>query len=253
MTLAFQHPPCPNSVLRRLDPRWKLAGILVAVGVTAALRSLPASLLALTAALLLAGLARLPLRWYLRRLAALLIVLLLFAAPLPFLLHGDDWTWEATGMHFSLHGARVALLLTAKAVALVTFVLVLLVTAPLDATLKAAHSLRVPGLLVQLVLLSYRYLFVLAGELAQLRIALRVRGFRNRASRHCYRTIGHVAGTLLVRSYERGERVGQAMRCRGFDGRFRSLTPFHTHAVDVAVFVLVVAAAAGIGWLDWRR
>src|SRR5690348_13322036 len=109
MTLAFQHPPCPDSVLRRLDPRWKLAGILVALGVTAALRTLPASLLALVAALLLAGLARLPLRWYLGRLGALLVVLLLFAAPLPFLLHGDDWTWPATGMHFSLHGARVAL------------------------------------------------------------------------------------------------------------------------------------------------
>ena len=102
----------------------------------------------------------------------------------------------------------------------------MLATAPLEVTLKAAHALRVPGLLVQLALLSYRYLFVLGDELARLRVALRVRGYRHRANWHSYRTVGHVAGTLLVRGYERAERVGQAMRCRGFDGRFRSLTEF---------------------------
>jgi cobalt/nickel transport system permease protein len=129
---------------------------------------------------------------------------------------------------------------------------VLLASAPLDATLKAAHSLRVPGLVVQLALLTYRYLFLLADELGRLRTALRVRGFRNRASRHAYRTVGRVAGTLLVRGYERGERVGQAMRCRGFDGRFRSLTAFRTRPIDVLTFAVVVGCAAGAVWLDLR-
>ena len=77
--------------------------------------------------------------------------------------------------------------------------LVVLATAPPDATLKAAHALRVPGLIIQLALLTYRYLFLLADELGRLRTALRVRGYRNRMNRHSYRTVGHVAGTLLVR------------------------------------------------------
>jgi cobalt/nickel transport system permease protein len=131
---------------------------------------------------------------------------------------------------------------------------VLLVSAPLDATLKAAHALLVPGLLIQLGLLSYRYLFVLGDELDRLRVALRVRGFRNRASRHGYRTVGHAAGTLLVRGYERAERVSAAMRCRGFDGRFRSLADFRTRLVDVLALGLVVASSLGLVWLDaWRN
>ena len=151
----------------------------------------------------------------------------------------------------SAHGALVALLLALKAVALVTLSLVLLATGPLDATLKAAHSLRVPGLLIQLALLSYRYLFVLADELIRLRRALRVRGFRNRANRHSYRTIGQVCGTLLARGVERAERVHHAMRCRGFDGRFRSLTQFRTRTADVAAFLLIASAAAGLLAWDW--
>ena len=74
-------------------------------------------------------------------------------------------------------------LFAVKALALATLAAVLLVSAPLDATLKAAHALRVPGLLIQLALLSYRYLFVLGDELARLRIALRCRRAVSAASR----------------------------------------------------------------------
>src|SRR5262249_10391141 len=112
-------------------------------------------------------------------------------------------------------------------------------------------ALHVPGLLVQLAMLTYRYVFVLAAELARLRVALRVRGFRNRVTRHSYRTVGHVAGTLLLRGSERAERVGQAMRCRGFDGRFRTLTTFRTTGADVALFALIVLCAAGLLAWDW--
>jgi hypothetical protein len=41
------------------------------------------------------------------------------------------------------------------------------------------------------------------------------------------------------------------MRCRGFDGRFRSLTAFRTTAADVLAFALITAAAAGVVLLDW--
>ena len=249
MTFALPTLPCTDSPVSRLDPRWKLAALAVAVLATAILRTLPASALALLLALLLAALSRLPPRWYLARLGAAALFLAFFALPLPFLLR-EPGMEGVTPLHFSWHGAAVGLMLTAKGLTLVTLMLVLLATAPLDATLKAAHSLRVPGLLVQLGLLSTRYVYLLADELGRLRVALRVRGYRNRATRHCYRTVGHVTGTLLVRGYERAERVGQAMRCRGFDGQFRALTEFRTGPADVLAFLAVAAAALGVWWLD---
>src|SRR5947209_17949750 len=103
-----------------------------------------------------------------------------------------------------------------------------------------------PGVLVQVALLSYRYVFALADELGQLRRALRVRGFRSRADRRTYRTAGHVVGTLLLRGAERAEGVAQAMRCRGFDGRYRSLAEFRTLARDVAFVAAVAGAAAAV-------
>lgn len=250
MTLAFSTPPLTSSPLSRLDPRWKLAALLFAAAVTALLRTLPAAGLALAATLLLALLARLPPRWFLERLAALALFLALFTLPLPWLLAGDGPAWTWGFFHISRHGVEAALSIAARAIALVTLFLVLQATAPLETTLKAAHSLRVPSLLIQLGLLTYRYVFVLADELGRLRIALRVRGYRNRANRHSYRTAGHIAGTLLVRGSERAERVAQAMRCRGFDGQFRSLLAFRTRPVDVAVSLLITASAVALAIWD---
>jgi cobalt/nickel transport system permease protein len=236
MTLAFAVLPCPASPLRRLDPRWKLAAFALALAAAALLKGLTSVLLALLCSLLLAWYGRLPPRWLLGRLGLLLLMLSPFILCLPFLL--PDESWET--------GLRLSGVLTAKALALMTLALVLLTSAPLPDTLKAAHALHVPGLLVQLLALTYRYVFLVAGELARLRIALRARGYRNRPTRHCYRTIGHAAGSLLIRSHERGERVAQAMRCRGFDGQYRSLAGFRTRPADVVFFFLVTAGAAGL-------
>jgi cobalt/nickel transport system permease protein len=252
MTLAFTVPPSISSFLSRLDPRWKLAALVLFAAVVATLHMLRTAAAALAAALLLALLARLPPRWFLQRLGAAALFFLLFALPLPWLLDSDGPNWIWGPIHLSWHGVESALLLMAKAITLVTLFLTAQATAPLETTLKAAHSLRIPDLLVQLGLLTYRYVFVFADELRRLRIALRVRGYRNRVRRHSYRTAGHLAGTLLVRGYERAERVGWAMRCRGFDGQFRSLTAFATRPVDVVVFLGIVASAAALAVWDWK-
>jgi cobalt/nickel transport system permease protein len=254
MTISFDPLPCPASPLRHLDPRWKLAALLLSTALVAAVRTLAPAGLALCGVLVLAVVARLPWRWYLRRVAAVSLFVALFTVPLPFLLEGPGPVWHVGPIELSWYGLQVALFIAGKALTILTLMLVLLTSAPLEDTLKAAHALRVPGLLVQLAVLTYRYVFVLAGELARLRVALRVRGYRNRANRHSYRTIGHVAGALLVRGYERAERVGQAMRCRGFTGRFHSLAQFHTTVADVAAFMLLVGCAGALlAWDVMRR
>jgi len=232
MTLAFDPLPVVDSPLRRLDPRWKVVAVAVAVAAAAVVQTLSAAIAALAGALLLLVAARLPARWVLRRLGALTVTL----GPLVALL----------AVVQGIDGLRLGLLLSVKATAIVAFGLAVLGTAPLPTTLHAAQALRVPATLVHIGLLTYRYVFVLADELDRLRRAIRVRGFRARVDRHSYRTVGHVVGTLLVRGAERAEGVAHAMRCRGFDGRYRSLTDFRTRAVDVAFFAGVFIAAVGI-------
>jgi cobalt/nickel transport system permease protein len=249
MTLAFDQIPAPESPLSRRDPRWKLAAFAIAVATTAALATVPAAAASFALALACVAIGRVPGGWYLRRLSALLPFFVVFGLLMPLVVRGGEPLATLGPLRISERGVTAAALITLKGVAIVTFVLVLLTAAPFHVTLQAGHSLHVPGLLVQLTLLTYRYLFVLTTEFARLRTALRVRGFRSRMTAHSYRTVAHVAGALLVRSAERAERVGQAMRCRGFDGCFRSLVEFRTTVADVLLFVLL--AGSSLGLLAW--
>jgi cobalt/nickel transport system permease protein len=248
MTLIFQHIEPQASPLGRWDARWKIAALVPAALSVALLQTLTCQLLAVAGAALLVFAGRLPLRWYLVRIATLALLVALFVVWLPLLQDGGD-VWQIGPLALSQEGARRAALILLKALSVMTIMMVVWATAPVDVTLKAAQALRVPGLLIQLLVLTYRYVFLLAEELGRLRIALRVRGYRHGANLRSYRTVGHVAGTLLVRSYERAERVSHAMRCRGFDGRFRSLVEFHTRGQDVLAFLIISVCTAGIlGW-----
>jgi cobalt/nickel transport system permease protein len=251
MTLAFDIPSCKPSPLQRFDPRWKLAGVLLATLAITLLRTWAPALVALAVALVLVALARLPWRWYLGRLGLAMSLFVLFMVWLPFVVQPDDVTWDIGAVTLSQTGTLRLVTLTAKLGGMISLMLVLLATAPLHDTFKAAQSLRIPRVLIHLVTLTYRYVFLLVDEFARLRIALRVRGFRNQVNAHSYRTIGQVAGTLLVRSHERSDRVAQAMRCRGFDGEYRSLHEFTTSTWDVLAFLGFTAYAVGLLVWDW--
>jgi cobalt/nickel transport system permease protein len=238
VTPAFKHPDVPASPVARWDARWKLAALAAAALGAAALTRLgpSAAALGLAAALLLAS--RLPGRWVRGRLGLLAVAALPFPLVLPFT-HGPE------------RGLEVGCAVFARCLAIGCLGLVLIGTAPPHHTLAAARRLRVPGVLVLLAGLAYRYAFLLGAELRRVRVALRTRGFRMSAGRHGYRTLGHVVGAVLVRGADRADRVAEAMRCRGFDGSFRTTAAFRTAAADVLGFA--AAAAATIALLAWDR
>lgn len=238
MSLALRDARIPDSPVARWDGRWKLAALgLMMVGVSVLSNPWPTAA-AGGLALLLAGFARLPASVLVGRLLLLMLGLIPVWLVLPFT--ADNGTLTATTLSLRL-------------LAISTVGLVLLRSAPLPVTLAAAHRLFVPGVLIQVAQLAYRYAFLFFDEARRLRIALKVRGFRARTSTHTYRTTGHTVGTLLVRGGDRAERVADAMRCRGFDGRFHCLHRFETTTADVVAFLLTMTLTAALVCWDVFR
>jgi cobalt/nickel transport system permease protein len=62
-----------------------------------------------------------------------------------------------------------------------------------------------------------RYMNVVNDEMERMRIARASRGFEASGVQH-WKVLGHSAGALFIRSYERGERVHLAMISRGYQG-----------------------------------
>jgi cobalt/nickel transport system permease protein len=114
--------------------------------------------------------------------------------------------------------------------------------------IHAFEHLRVPKILTTVVSFLYRYMFVLTDEVMRL---LRARNARSgsvaglksgRSVAWRARVTGNMAGQLFLRSYERSDRIYNAMLARGYTGQLRTLNPHHMHSSDrvFAAFSIVI-------------
>ena len=208
----------PASPVHRLDARAKLLGLagLTVVAATAPRAAWP--LFAGCAVLLavVAVAARVPAAVLGRRLLVVLPVMALAAASLPFV-HAGGAERALGPVQVSDVGLLVFGTAIAKA-ALGTFSAVLLAaTTTVPAALEGLRRLRAPALLVAIAGVTWRYVFVLAGEVGRMRTALAARGHRPRHLLHGGAT-GRLASALFLRAHARGERVHVAMAARGWSG-----------------------------------
>ncbi len=147
---------------------------------------------------------------------AIEVPFVLFAVLLPFVAQGPRV--QVAGVALSESGLVAAGGLLAKATLSVLAAVVLSATTEPRALLAGLERLRLPSLLVQILMFMIRYADVVGGELHRMRVARESRGFVGRGLA-ALRVLGPAAGSLFVRSYERGERVHLAMLSRGYTGR----------------------------------
>ena len=240
-----------DSWIHRLAPAPRVA-VAAVFSLVVALAHRPAVIgVAGGIALGLVILARLPLGRLLRRIALAGLFLLFIGLVLPFTQPGEA-LFQVAPLTASREGTFLALGIIAKALTILTALCALVGTMGISDLGHGMHRLGVPAKLVYLLLITYRYLFVLEQEFHRLRRAAQIRGFMPRTSLHTYRTYAYLIGMLLVRAAARAERVHQAMCCRGFNGRFYSLTSYPARRADtlfVAVMgFLVLGLALGQWW-----
>lgn len=217
------------TLVHRLDPR---ARVLAAAGfaIAVAISSSPASIsLGMAVAITAVYLAGIPVRVVWLRVSRLNLFL---AGLVVFLLLGEAMT-PVEDMDAALaHG----LLIMAKANAIVLCVSAMTGTVSALDLGHALWRLGVPTKLTYLLLLTVRYLDVLHRELDRLRMAMRARAFEPGLNRHTLRTLGYLVGMLMVRAFDRSERIHDAMRCRGFCGAYPVVAEYQFGTRD-ALFV----------------
>lgn len=213
----FAHLASP---IHRLDPRVKLITAMVFSVVVALNRSLEAGFLALILPVLLILAARLPFRPLLSRLAVVNVFILMLWLFLPFNYPGKDVLFALGPWDATREGIAYALLITVNSNAIVLMMLALLATTPVFNVVHAMSHMGIPDKLVHLFFFCFRYIHVIHEEYHRLADAMKMRGFRPRTDLHTYRSYAYLLGMLLVRSFDRAQRIQAAMKCRGFAGRY---------------------------------
>lgn len=134
--------------------------------------------------------------------------------------------------------------------------ILLVATTQFPDLLHALRHLHVPDILVAIISFMYRYLFVLADEALRLMRARLARSGRMPEKPGAApigwraRVAGNMAGQLFLRSYERSDRIYNAMQARGYQGQLLTLNPHRLQAQDwiagsAALAAILVVQIAG--------
>jgi cobalt/nickel transport system permease protein len=152
-----------------------------------------------------------------------------------------------------VEGTRYALSITIKSNTIVLAIIALLGTTPIFKLAHALRHLHLPDKLVQLLFFSFRYIHVIYFEYVRLLNAMKVRCFHPRSDLHTYKTYAHLVGMVVLKSYDRSERVRDAMLCRGFKGKFWVLDHFRLKRGDLILFIIMLIYLTGLGFLQWGK
>jgi cobalt/nickel transport system permease protein len=241
-----------RGLIARLDARVRIIGAAAFALAVVSLARLDVLTLALAIAFGVMLLAHLPIGRTVRRVVAMDTFIVFMIAMLPFTVPGEP-VFELFGWPASREGFLQALTIGLKASAIVMMAMALLGSMEAVTLARALRSLRAPAGLVHLILFTVRYIDVLDQEYRRLRTAMKTRGFRPSNSRHTYVSFGYLIGMMLVRALERSERILQAMKCRGFSGRFHLETDGRLCAGDVAFSLILFGLIAGLIYLEAAR
>ncbi|HBI15934.1 MAG TPA: cobalt ECF transporter T component CbiQ [Desulfobulbaceae bacterium] len=223
-----------NSFFHNWNPAAKVASLLLYCFLIVSLKTFACSVTALVISLFAVYFSKLPWLPSLQRLAAMSGFLIMFLLVIPF--SSREQPGETllifpllSRFPFHLNGFFLALTIVIKACAIALLMEPMLGTSSLSATLQGFTRIGVPVPIIQMILLTHRYIFVFHQEMVRMQRSMKVRGYTARTDVLTMKTMGNFFGMLFISSYDRTQKVYEAMLCRGYKGIFPT---FHTREIS---------------------
>ncbi|RLC30645.1 MAG: cobalt ECF transporter T component CbiQ [Deltaproteobacteria bacterium] len=234
-----------NSIIHRIDPRFRVA-VAVFYSFTIALCYEFESLVAALAVSLVCILfSEVGLKNVFKRLIIVNVFILLFWIVLPLTYKGNS-IYSLGPVDMYMAGIILAAKITLKSNAILLVLISLIATMTFATFGHTLSRFHLPEKLVFLLMITYRYIFVIQQEYQKIIRSIKIRGFKPKTTLHTYKTFAYVIGMLLIRASERADRVYNAMRCRGFKGKYYSLTGFQADTKSWVFVTLMLGITTGI-------
>ena len=215
-----------DSAIHRLDPRVKLITFLAYI--LFVIFTPPTQYLSFTLyaaiLLLLIIISRVPIGYIIKRSLVVIPFILVIGLSMPFLKEESPSSifWNV----FS------------KAYLSVLCMILLSQTTKFSLLLKGLENFKIPRLIIMVLAFMYRYVFVILDEFMRTLRAKKLRTFGRIKNTLEIKALSGIIANIFIRSYERAERVYQAMCSRGFTGEIKLLKPPKLNARDVLFTVI---------------
>lgn len=127
-------------------------------------------------------------------------------------------------------------------------VLILVSVTPLSELTNEMRRLKIPNILIIIFEMTYRYIGVLLSEAYSMYIAYSLRSTNKKGIE--IRDMGSFIGQLLLKSFDRAERVYSAMKCRGYAIHNLSQSGRKLKQKDIIFFIIVCLVCITFRFVD---
>ena len=100
------------------------------------------------------------------------------------------------------------------------------------------QKLKLPQIIIAIMSFAIRYIDVFIDEFKRVRISMRSRGYQEKGIKGLI-PIAYASGAMLIRGYERGERVYLSMISRGFNGSIELKKREYDNSLLLIVLTLI--------------
>lgn len=116
--------------------------------------------------------------------------------------------------------------------------LMLISVTPLEKLSKCLVSLHVPSLFVMLLSMIYRYIYTMMDVASEVTHAYHLRNPLQKGI--AMKDMGSVLGQMLVRGMDKGERVYESMKLRGYDGSYCFVDNGKMKGTDISFLLIFI-------------
>ena len=248
---------CYQSKLRYENPGGKFAFALITLCICVMSRSIAVACIVLAVTgILTVWKGGIPVSRYLKfltiplaflLLSTLAIVLNIRKTPLD-LFAIQLGSWYLTSSRAALQYAVQLILTALSAVSCLYF---LAFSTPMPDILEVLRKLHCPKLLIELMLLIYRFIFILLNTASAISVAQECR-LGNKDYRTALNSFGKLGSVLMIRAMSRSNRLYDAMEARCYDGNIRVLSETRPPKKKVILAIILFDTCLFLFAL-WRR
>ncbi len=235
-----------DGLLQRIDPRIKVVSLVMIVATVVWLGRIDLILAFYLLALFLAILSKLPVVEFTKRVWVFIPIFTgVIAIPSIFMIPGKT-AFHIFGLTATWEGIHWAVLFTLRVATAVSYAILFTMTSRWNEVVSALAWFGIPGMVITIATLTYRYIFLLAKLLLDAMHARRARLAGELGMVESWKEAGKHIGATFIKANALGEEIYYAMLSRGYANEIEPLRDFKAGAIDYAfsafTILLVVLA-----------
>ncbi|MEN3036547.1 MAG: cobalt ECF transporter T component CbiQ [Candidatus Methanosuratincola petrocarbonis] len=231
-----------ESPVHKWNPRAKIISISILLFSVVSAGEIQQAAAGLAIACLLIRVSKLPtdhvvrfIKWPAIFLTSFMIVLLFTTNGVP--------VFSVYRLSISFQGLMLGLLFFIRGMAAALLASLIVMTTSFSTNVKALEDMWVPANLIQILVFTYRYVFLLREELQTMISSMESRGFIKKSDFRTALMFSKALAMLFIRSYERANNVFLAMLSRGYTGKISAGRGSQLNGIDIMKSLLIVGAA----------